>query len=100
MKPEFFAICTAGGNLLIKIMFDKFKQLAQLKGLQDAIKNETAVVEKNGVRVTVKGDFSVSRIEILKDLTKEDLEQEIKNCINEAFKKVQMAAASRLSGLI
>ncbi|MDD5144834.1 MAG: YbaB/EbfC family nucleoid-associated protein [Candidatus Pacebacteria bacterium] len=77
-------------------MFDKLKQLKQIKDLQDALKNEKAEVEKEGIRVSVNGKMEIESIELNPGLDKESQERIVRECVNEALKKVQMIAAQKL----
>ena len=45
-------------------MFEKIRQLQQLKKLQDDFKKEQMTVEKNGVSVTMNGNFEVLDIKL------------------------------------
>ncbi len=81
-------------------MFDKLKQLAQIKGLQDSIKQEKVEATKEGVRVVLRGDLSIEEIVLNPELTKEQQEAALKECLNDGMKKAQMLAAQKLSGLM
>ena len=78
-------------------MFDKLKQLKQLKDLQDSLSREKEEYESCGVKVIVNGKMEIEEIKINSDLKKEDLEREIKDCVNEAVKRVQIKAAQKMS---
>lgn len=80
-------------------MFDKLKQLAQAKGLSDEIKKEIVIVEKQGFRVAIRGDFSVEEIIINGDLPKIEQEKLLKEFFNEAVKELQMRLAKKMMGL-
>ena len=80
-------------------MFDKFKQLMQLKGLQDEIKKQRFESEKNGIKVVINGGFNLEEIKINSDLDQKQQENLIKECFNEAIKKAQMAMAQKFSGI-
>lgn len=81
-------------------MFDKFKQLAQMKSLQDEIKNSRVEYEKQGVKVVMRGDFSVEEIILNSDLSKGEQEKILKECLNEANHKAQVLAAQKFAGLM
>ncbi|HOX21717.1 MAG TPA: YbaB/EbfC family nucleoid-associated protein [Candidatus Paceibacterota bacterium] len=81
-------------------MFDKIKQLAQMKSLQDSIKQEKVEVIKEGVRIVLRGDFSIEEINLNPDLAIEKQQEILKECLNDGMKKVQMLAAQKLSGLM
>lgn len=78
-------------------MLDKLKQLKQLKELQDALAKERVEIEKSGTKVVVNGKMEIEEIQLNTELSKEDQERVLRDCINEAVKKVQFAAASKMS---
>lgn len=63
----------------------------QAKQMQDALQKEQVTVEKNGVKVTMRGDQKISEIEI-----DGALENRVVEAINEAIKKTQEIAARKL----
>jgi len=81
-------------------MFEKLKQIAQLKSLQDKIKRETVTVEINGVKITMDGSFDVLDIQLNPALDIKSQESAIKQCLAEAKSKLQAAMAKSLSGMI
>ncbi len=78
-------------------MFDKLKQLKQLKGLKDSLSQEKAEVEKKGIKIIINGEMEIEEIHLNPDLNKEEQEEALKACINEAMKKVQMVVAKKIS---
>lgn len=78
-------------------MFDKLKQLKQLKELRDSLSQEKEEVEKRGVRVIVNGKMEIEEIQLNPDLSKNEQEEVLKECINEAVRKVQIIAAKKMS---
>lgn len=81
-------------------MIDKIKQLMQLKNLQDAIKKEKFEAEKDGIKIIINGGFNVEEIILNPNLDKEQQEKVLRDCLNEAVKKVQASMLQRFSGLI
>jgi len=67
---------------------DLQKLQQQAQQMQAALQQEQVVVEKNGVRVVVRGDQVVHEIEI-----DGVIENRIADAINEAIKKTQELAA-------
>lgn len=67
----------------------KLQKQAQL--MQEALKKEQVIVEKNGVKVAVRGDQVIQEIEI-----DGIIENRIAETINEAVKKTQELAARKL----
>jgi DNA-binding protein YbaB len=78
-------------------MFEKLKKLKEIKNLQDKLKEEKAEVEKSGIRVIVNGKMEIEEIQLNPEISKEEQEKIVKECLNEALKKVQMAAAKKMS---
>ncbi len=70
-------------------MFDKLKQINQLRSLQQAIKQQRVEAEVQGVRVTMRGDFEIESITLNSDLDITQQEKAIMKCINEAKQKIQ-----------
>jgi len=78
-------------------MFDKLKQIKQLKELKDSLSQEKAEVEKKGTKVIVSGKMEIEEIQLNPDLSREEQEEVLKECINEAMKKIQMIIAKKMS---
>ena len=81
-------------------MFDKLKQLKQLKELQGEIKKEMHIGESNGVKITINGAFDMENVEITNDLSKEEMAKEIKQAYSNAMSSAQNSAAQKFSGLM
>lgn len=80
-------------------MFDKLKELKKLKELHDTLSKERAEVEKDGVKVVVNGKLEVESIQLNPALEKEKQEKLLKDCINDAVKKIQMSMAQKMGGM-
>lgn len=78
-------------------MFDKLKQMKQLKDLKSSMEKEQATVENQGVKVVVNGSMKVKQIELNSDLSLEEQQDLVKKSINQAFKKVQQKVAQKIS---
>ena len=75
-------------------MFNPFKGLGdiqKLQKMQKELQKEEVVVEKNGIRVVVRGDQQI--VEITVD---DIVEPRITDAINEAVKQTQELAARKL----
>ncbi len=79
-------------------MFNPFNSLGDLQKLQQqaqkmqqALQQEQVVVEKNGVKVTIRGDQIIETVEV-----DGVIENRIAEAINEAIKKTQELAAKKL----
>jgi DNA-binding protein YbaB len=65
--------------------------LSKLKSMQDALKKEVITYEKAGVKVTIRGDMEIQKLEI------DGVENRtVSDTINEAMKKIQMEAAKKM----
>lgn len=67
----------------------KLQQQAQK--MQSALQQETVVVEKNGVKITMRGDQQVLEVEI-----DGIVENRVAEAVNESVKKTQELAAKKL----
>lgn len=83
-------------------MFDKFKQLGELKKMRDQamqiqkqLDSEVIEVEKNGVMVKIS---LAQKIRELETNGKDDYD--IKEAINEALKEAQEKAAKKMQSLV
>jgi DNA-binding protein YbaB len=78
-------------------MLDKLKQIKQLKELRDSLSQEREEVEKEGIKVIINGKMEIEDIQLNPDLSKEEQEKILKECINEAVKKIQTVLTSKMS---
>ena len=77
-------------------MFDKLKQIKQLKELGDKLNKEEIIVEKNGVKIVINGKMEVKEVKLNPNLSFKEQEELIRYCFNEAIKKLQMSIAKRM----
>jgi len=81
-------------------MFSKLKQLKDLrdqtKKMQNALGGETITSEKNGIKVKMNGNMEVIELNINPDLSKESLENILKDCINDAMRQTQKLMARKM----
>lgn len=77
-------------------MFDQFKQLKQLKEIQDKLSQEKVEVEKEGVRLVMNGKMEVEEISLNPEMSAEKQGKIVKECFNDAIKKIQMLAAQKM----
>ncbi|NCC70018.1 hypothetical protein EOM09_00340 [bacterium] len=86
-------------------MFSKLKEVKDLAGqakkLQDQLKNESIVIDKAGIKITMNGNQVVEKVEISEDLLgkKEKIENGIKDAINDGIKKVQKIMTEKMKGM-
>ena len=77
-------------------MFDKLSQIKKLKELESALSKTEAVVEKNGIKVVINGKMEIKEIKLTPDIEIEKQGETVKDCLNEAMRKVQMEAAKKM----
>ncbi len=80
-------------------MFESFKQMKQLKELQNAIQKEEVTAENNGVKVTMNGAFEVKEVIIPADMQTEKIEKLMRDTFNDAVKKAQQAIAQKFASM-
>ncbi|RJQ31534.1 YbaB/EbfC family DNA-binding protein [Candidatus Parcubacteria bacterium] len=81
-------------------MFDKLKQLNELRKMKNAIQAESVEVEKNGVRIKINGSLNIEDISISPEAMDDSLPKTIKQCFNDAVGKMQMILAQKFSGMM
>ncbi|MEK9161291.1 MAG: YbaB/EbfC family nucleoid-associated protein [Patescibacteria group bacterium] len=81
-------------------MFDKLKQINELRKMKNAIAGETAETERNGVRIKINGSFTVEDVFISPEAMNADLAKNIKRCFNDALSKMQTNIAQKFSGMM
>lgn len=81
-------------------MFDKLKQISQLKKMQEKMKEERVEVNENGIKVVINGNFEVEEIVLNQELNLEEQTIILKKLFNQAVKEVQVKLAQSFSGLI
>ena len=81
-------------------MFDKLKQLKELKQMKDSMGEERFEVEKQGTKVVLDGNLSIVNIVLDSELDKQGQESVLKECFNEAVKKVQTAMVQKFKGFM
>ncbi|MBI2577662.1 MAG: YbaB/EbfC family nucleoid-associated protein [Candidatus Wildermuthbacteria bacterium] len=81
-------------------MFDKLKQIKQLRDLQSAAQKEKFESKKDGVRVVINGTLSVEEIRLNSELESGRQEKVLQDCLNEALRKAQMAMAQKFQGMM
>ena len=81
-------------------MFEQLRQLKQLKDLQNSLEKERIEFEKNGNKVIINGNMEIEKLQLNPSLSKEEQEKNLKDCINEAMKKIKIVAAQKMSQMI
>ncbi len=80
-------------------MFEQLKQIQKLQQIQNVLKNERIEHEKNGVRIVINGKLEIEEVKLNPALSISDQEKAVKDCVNEAMKKVQMAVAAKMQSM-
>jgi DNA-binding protein YbaB len=81
-------------------MFDKLKQINELKKLQGEMKKERYDIEKNGVKLVMNGSLELEEVQLAEGLSTTEQASAILQAHNELIKKVQMAMAQRFQGMM
>ena len=81
-------------------MFDKLKQLNELRKMKNVMQAETAEAEISGVKVKINGGFTVEDIFISAEAMNGDLAKNLKYCFNDAVSKMQASMAQKFSGMM
>jgi DNA-binding protein YbaB len=79
-------------------MFDKLKNIQELKRMQNEFKKERETVQKRGLSVTVNGNMEVESITLNPALAQRETEIVLAQCINEANKNIQKRLAKSMMG--
>lgn len=79
-------------------MFDQFKQIKKLKELQNSLSGEQVEIEKSGIKIVIDGKLGVRELYINPELGKEEQETVLKECINEAIRKIRDIIAQKMMG--
>lgn len=77
----------------LTIMFDRIKQLNELRKAKDELAKEVIEVEHRGITVRLAADFSLREIKV-----DGEVNDRIKEAINRALKEVQKIAAKEMKG--
>lgn len=78
-------------------MFDKLKQIKKLREIQKSLSKERADVEKDGIKVTINGNIEIEEIRLNPELDTARQAKVLKDCINDAVKKMQYVVAQKMS---
>ncbi len=81
-------------------MFDKLKQISQLKKLQSQMKEEKVEVNEQGIKLIMNGNFEVEEIKLNQELNNSEQAQALKKCFNQAIREIQRKMAQNFSHLM
>ncbi|MBT4277917.1 YbaB/EbfC family nucleoid-associated protein [Candidatus Falkowbacteria bacterium] len=83
-------------------MFDKLKQLREMqkqaKEVQKTLADEIITVQKGELEIKINGNMEIQSINIASMESKEDLERDIKEGMNNAIKEAQQVMAKKMMG--
>ncbi len=75
------------------------KQAKEMYRLQKELEKERIEKEENGVKVVVSGKMEVEKVELNPEITKEEQERAVKNCLNDAMKQIQTNLAQKMQSM-
>lgn len=81
-------------------MFDKLKQLNQLRQIQKTLEAETLSYEKHNIHVTIDGKMTIKELTLDPARSPKDQEKAVRECINEAMQKMQQLMAQKMAGMM
>ena len=81
-------------------MFNKLKQLKELKQMKDSLSEEKVEVEKQGIKIVLNGNFEIEQLILNSEIEKEQQESILKDCLNEGVRKIQMSMVEKFKGLM
>jgi DNA-binding protein YbaB len=76
-------------------MFEQLKDLKKAQAMQRAFAEEKHTVEKQGISVTVNGNFRIEKITINSSL-EQDVAIVLKDLVNQAFQEIQQKLARHI----
>jgi len=77
-------------------MFDKIKQINKIREIQKDLEKEISQVEKEGVKVVLNGKMEIEEIILSENLPIAKQQLLVKECHNEAMKKIQIELAKKV----
>ena len=77
-------------------MFENLKKLKQLKEIGDSLQKEKIEIERDGIKIIMNGKMEIEEVKLNPELRQDEQEIILKNCINEAIRKIQMLVAQKM----
>jgi len=77
-------------------MFDKLKQINELRKLQGEFAKEKLTVEKRGVFITMNGSMDVEAVKLNSALSIEDQQEALKEALSQAKHEMQKKMAQKM----
>lgn len=81
-------------------MFDQIKQLMEMKKMQEQIKSHTVSVDRQGVSLTMRGDFEVTSLQLSESLDVATQSSVVLALMREAREKLQKVMAQTFAGAL
>lgn len=78
-------------------MFNLFKNLKELKELNDLLSKEKTTIEKDGIKIVVNGKMEIEELVLNPNLEINKQQKILKECLNDALRKVQITLLTKLS---
>ena len=80
-------------------MWDQMKQAKEMYKLQKELEKERIEMEERGVKVVVSGKMEVEKVELNPEISKEEQEEAVKNCLNRAMKQIQANLVQKMQSM-
>ncbi|MFH1509627.1 MAG: YbaB/EbfC family nucleoid-associated protein [Candidatus Nealsonbacteria bacterium] len=77
-------------------MFDKLKQLGDLKKMKEEMDKQRKTIEKDGVVVTVNGRMEMEDLKLNPQMDITSQELIVKECFNQAVREIQKEVAQKM----
>lgn len=81
-------------------MFNLLKNLKELKEINDILSKEKITVEKDGIKISINGKMEIEDLVLNPTLEISKQQKILKDCINEALRKIQMTLLTKLASKI
>jgi len=79
-------------------MFDKLKQINELRKMQSILKDEVIEYEKNGIKIVLNGKMELIEIKLNPEYDISTQERKLKEAFQGAMQKAQMQIAQKMMG--
>ena len=79
-------------------MFDKLKQINELRKMQSMLKDEVIEYEKNGIKIVLNGKMELIEIKLNPEYEISTQERKLKEAFQGAMQKAQMQIAQKMMG--
>ena len=78
-------------------MFDQLKQMMEMRNLQAQIKKQTVQVERQGVKLSLRGDLEITELQLSDELDAKTQSRLVLDLLREAREKIQKDMAQLFS---